>query len=217
MYAVDTGFDIEKVSSERYESYLTGVKFNRLACDPEPTSIDFFDVNSNGRIVTATSSVSGDFICVYSADGEFEYGFNFDSYGDCGVEWSGDDLLVCSVRGALIYELTPDGNIEGVYDILDTEESRAYWRKSIYANKKAVNDKVYELKNDMGILNIVTFSHSQLACTDADGNTEMIIDRNSQQLTVYIACIVGSVLFFGLAVVISYFQYKENYKKSKEN
>ena len=207
--AINTGFVVEKRTDN-----IKVIDFSRISAEPTPLPIDCFDVNDNGKFAIGYSEYSVRYICIYSPEGEFEYGYKFTSSGDWGVEWSGDNLLICILRSAMAYELDSMGNVVDVYDILDTKENRKYWDSVLYSPNRTVNNKIYELKNDMGILNILTSSYSQLICTDGDGNTKMIIDHSSQHFEKIIVCIICFVAIIGLSILMFYYNIKNFYKRN---
>ena len=138
--AINTGFATEKRTNS-----ITLRDFSKLYADPTPRSIVCFDVNDNGKFAIGYSGYTTRYICIYSPEGEFEYGYKFTSHGMWGVEWSEDNLLVCILRSDMIFELDPMGNVVDVYDILDTEENRKYWDSGIFSPNRTVNNKIYEL------------------------------------------------------------------------
>ena len=64
--------------------------------------------------------------------------------------------------------------------------------------KRTVDDTEYTVENNMGILNLVAVSYSQLTVTDADGNKTVIYDVNQFQLGKYITWIFGIGVFIAI-------------------
>ena len=77
-------------------------------------------------------------------------------------------------------------------------ENDAYWRKCVFIRKRTVDDTEYTVENNMGILNLVAVSYSQLTVTDADGNKTVIYDVNQFQLGKYITWIFGIGVFIAI-------------------
>ena len=201
--AINTPFSVEEKSSEEQEQFISNIGFVALSSEPERTSFVCFDVNESHMIAVGFDIGEKKQICVYSPSGEFQYGYRFNCSGSFGVEWdkTSENLFIYFVRSDVAIEVTPQGEIIAVCEILNTKENNSHWIYSVSAKERVVGDKRYIAKNNMGFLNFFASSYSQLSVESNTGETVTIIDNNSSQLVTYIAGFVGIILF--AIVVIS--------------
>ncbi len=140
-------------------------------------------------------------ICVYTSQGEFLYGYKFDTSGAFYVEWDGQNINLYKVRSGLIMSIDPDGNILDVKSVQNTYENSIYNHKVLESKKRIVGNTTYVFRNNMGILNRIASSYSQIVITDAEGAESVIYDVNSMQLARMIIA-VSVILFVVVYVVI---------------
>ena len=198
--AMNTGFATEEKPVEEQKRFIANIDLTLITVEPSASSIVCFDVNEDHMIAVGLASSGNErTICVYSQDGAFQYGYKFLSYGSFGLEWDGDNLLIYFVRSDVALEVAPTGEVITVQEITNTKENNSYWQHFVEAKKRTVGDKEYWLQNDMGPLNLIAFSYSQLVVRD-DGGTRIIIDVNDEQLTKYIAGTTAIILGAILAV-----------------
>lgn len=85
---------------------------------------------------------------------------------------------------------------------------------SAYATKRTNNNKTYEIRNDMGPLNIFSFNYSQLLITDQNGDVKIIYDVNSYQITKYIIIIIIIISIIVFIIIPTIYKlYKDGKKK----
>ena len=178
--AAETAFITQPMSDEIVENYLENVHIVFMSVEPQKRSIQCFDVNENGLIAIGTSDSMEKWVCVYDADGVYQYGYKCESYGSICVEWDGDVLGICFVRSDVVVKVTSDGKIVSVLKITDCNENSEHWRE-IDRKYKIINGRKYAIQNDMGILNYVASSYSQVQITEANGETRIIYDVNTDQ------------------------------------
>ncbi|MBQ9744295.1 MAG: hypothetical protein IJW19_04130 [Clostridia bacterium] len=195
------GFVTESVTEEEKNTVLKNISISKITKEPERQPIECFDVNENGEIAIGIYTTKEKIICIYSDDGTFQYGYKFYTSGNFGVELKESNLYIYLVRSDIAIGIAPSGEIIEMSKIQNTSENNSYWNNYVSSNKRIVGDKVYILKNDMGIFNLFSPSYSQLIVQDGNGNQNIIYDVNSSQLTKNIIILL-SILAFS-AIVIS--------------
>ena len=181
---------------------LEAAGFTWLEEPPRKFAIQCFDVNADGLIAIGTQKGETKIISVYDSHGGYRYGFSCQDRGDFGLEWEGDDILVYSVRSDLAFRVNPAGEVEEVREILNTEENYAHWRQEVSAAERSLGTDRYYLRNNMGILNILGASYSQLVVAHGDGTEEVLYDVNSELLMIRIAWLLFAILFVWIVVSI---------------
>ena len=82
-------------------------------------------------------------------------------------------------------------------------ENNTYLNNNIYTNQRVWGDTVYKLRNDMGILNMVTSSYSQLIAVYSTGEEIILYDVNSDQLIKHlIVCGIIAVMILTITVIV---------------
>ncbi len=210
-FAVNTDFSTETLSEQDMEVFLDNVNISLLTEEPAKQSIVCFDVRDDRTFAVGFSGLDDDIIAVYNVKGDFEYGYNFKSTGDFGLEWDNDRINIYFVRGDIAVSVNAIGEVENTLKIQNSIENNSYWNK-ILSNKRIVDDTEYTLKNDMGILNLFASSYSQLVATNIDSEELVLYDVNSTQLVSTVAIIIFGVLLFGFSILIIVSFYKRKYK-----
>lgn len=201
--AINTGFSTEELSAEDIETVLANVNISVFTEEPKKQAIKRFDINEDGLIALGFDSSNYKTVCIYTSDGEFLYGYNFETRGTFGVEWNKNILIIHLVRSDVSIAVNQNGEVEGIAKIQNTSENNDYWRNSIFLSSKKVNNNTYTIKNDMGLFNMVASSYSQLVVTDEDGTETILYDVNSEQYIKTAVCTCGVFLWFTLALIFS--------------
>lgn len=157
-----------------------------------------FDVSENGRILLG---FKGNKVAVVDENKVLNF-FEFSNDGSFYVQWKDNNILLLLVRGSIIVEFSQDGQLINMIEVDDNSiQNNSLWNQ--IAQKKHINigQSSYCIKNNMGILNFFTSSYSQLLKTDSNGNSTVIYDVNSAQMTKTIILFVTVIIF--MATVIS--------------
>ena len=171
-------------------------------------------LNEKGNIAVGSSDFLKRIIKIYSEDGAFQYGFEFETAGKFGLEWDNDNILIYNVRGNIVISVDSKGDVVAVDKIADTINNQLYWKNTVYATKRTNNNKTYEIRNDMGPLNIFSFNYSQLLITDQNGDVKIIYDVNSYQITKYIIIIIIIISIIVFIIIPTIYKlYKDGKKK----
>lgn len=200
--SVNMAFSTEDVTEERQKTFLSNLHITFLQEEPKNKSIVCFDVNEEGLIALGFSTSNNKMICIYTIEGIFQYGYSFNAAGNFGVEWNGDEITIYFVRSDIAATITPKGEIIKILKIQNTSENDYYWRHSVFAKERIVGDSTYIIRNDMGPLNIITSSFSQLVVIDKEEHISVIYDVNSTQLLKYIVIIITLFLLISIAVSV---------------
>ena len=195
VHAMEIGFTTENMSEDDKENFISNVNITVLHSEPQKRGIKCFDVNDNGLIAIGTSNSEQKTISVYTADGDFQYGYTFHSSGSFGLEWDSDNLIIYWVRGGVAVCVNREGEIIDVAGIEDSVENNTYWNHSVFAKKRTVGEYTYVLKKDGFI-----FAYTQLAITNGDGKESVFYEVSSEQFAEWIVIIIGIVVFIGIVV-----------------
>ena len=204
--AVNTGFKTNQLPDE--EKYVLVSNINILPIDQEPVkkTISCIDVNENRLIAIGQNTSDRKTICIYSNDGVFQYGYNFNCSGDFGVEWDNENLNIFLVRSSVIVSVTPKGEIVDVFEVQNTIENNSYVNNFIHSTKRTVGDIEYSIRNNLGILNFVASSYSQVIIQDDTGAESVIYDVSSMQLSNMMVTIIFVCGFVLIAVAVIVWQ-----------
>ena len=179
VFAMDTGFTTEPMSEEDTNTFLKNTNISLLTREPQRKAIECFDVREDGMIAIGF----GSYVCIYSSDGVFQYGYSFETNGKIGVELNESALNIYFVRSDVAVAVNPKGEIRSVETIQNTTQNNSYWNHSVYLTKRKIGEMEYVLQNDMGPLDFFASSYSQLAIIEGNGKTRIIYDVNSEQVS----------------------------------
>ena len=205
--AMHTGFKTNELSSEEKDMFISNI--NVLSIDEEPVkkAITCFDVNSNHLIAVGQNSSDRKTICIYSGEGDFQYGYTFNCSGDFGVEWDEENLNIFFVRSSVIVSVTPKGEVLDAFEVQNTIENNSYVNHFIHATKTEIDNYEYYIRNNMGLLNLFAPSYSQIIVKDSTGAESIIYDVSSMQLTKTIVTISLICVFVIVAVAVVIWQF----------
>ena len=180
--AMNTGFQTESITNDNQETFTSYANFSLILEEPVKSGITCFDVNEKEILAVGQGSGEAKTVCIYSSDGIFMYGYTFQCTGNFAVEWDNDKLNIYFVRSDIIASLTEDGTIVDVKRVQDTIPNNSYRNDLLYTTRQVVGGNTYLIKNDMGILNVIATSYSQVVRIHSNGTTKIIYDINSTQL-----------------------------------
>ncbi len=199
--ALNTGFSVVDISEEEQEKIEGNLQLTPITSEPIKYPVACFDMREDGMLVIGCETgLDKQTICVYH-QGEFQYGYTFKSAGAFGVEWDGDLINLCFVRGDLVVSFDVNGQILQISKIEDTYANSSYW-DDVLAKEKSVQGQIYAIQNDLGILNMFAINYSQLTSTNADGQTTVLYDAPTIAFAVSLLITV-LVLVLVVAVVVS--------------
>ena len=118
------------------------------------------------------------------------------------------------VRGNVIIELTTDGEI---VDIIKTDTDNVLnnqlWR-NMQNNEIKINDSLYTARNNMGILNFLSSTYSQIVKCNNSEET-IIFDVNESQTMDNLQLLVLIVLMFTVVPMIVFKANKNKFSSDK--
>ena len=205
--AMHTGFKTNELSSEEKNMFISNVNVLSIDEEPEKKTITCFDVNSNHLIAIGQNSSDRKTICVYSGEGDFQYGYTFNCSGDFGVEWDEENLNIFFVRSSVIVSVTPKGEVLDAFEVQNTIENNSYVNHFIHATKTEIDNYEYYIRNNMGLLNLFAPSYSQIIVKDSTGAESIIYDVSSMQLKKTIVTISLICVFVIVAVAVVIWQF----------
>ena len=212
--------ETEKMSENEKAVFLGNIDIDFFYTEPVKDSIRCFDVNSRGDIAIGTQKETDKTICIYSPDGNFKYGYSFKTDGSFGLELTANLLKIYYVRSGAAVSIDFDGNIQDVARISNTLENDSYWHDVVRATRKNEGDYQYVLKNDIGLLGILTPTYSQLHVIDNTGNEVIVYDVNSAQYLNVLLTFLGTILFVildGISITEELIKMSHQEKKIHQN
>ena len=199
--AMNTSFVTEELSEEEKNEFLSHVGIWRLTIEPEKKGIRNFDVNEKGMIAISQLTDGDKMVCIYSSDGTFLYVYAVECNGFINAEWDGECIVIQVICGEILVSLDPDGNVLDVRKIERSDIRNRDADKKMRSTRRVVGDTTYLIRNDMGILNWIAASYSQIVVMDASGAETIIYDVNSAQLVKILTILIAAFVFVSMAVV----------------
>lgn len=200
--AMNTRFSTKSLPEQEKSVFLDNIDLSLTKEQPKNIAIACFDVNENG--LYAIGQKSGDYksVCIYSPDGHYQYGYNFNCSGSFGIEWDDDIINIYFARSDIIIAIDQEGEVVDVAKVENTTANNTYINHFIYSTKRTLGDTTYVLRNNMGIFNFFASSYSQLIATNTTGNTIMLYDVNSTQFAKILITFVTVCIFILVAVLV---------------
>ena len=207
VFAMNTGFSTEELSEKDRSTFASNINISVLKEKPVDRAIECFDVSENGMIAIGQDGIEEKVLCVYSSDGEFQYGYTFNCTQSFGVEWDGQDINIYFVRSDVLLTVNKEGEIIDIVKVQNTTENNTYRNYMLCSTERTSGDTKYTIRNDMGFLNAFSSSYSQLIVTKSTGEEIILYDVNSDQLTKTLTVFILAVIFFLLAVGVITWQF----------
>lgn len=161
-----------------------------------------FDVSDNGLVALATTDRK---ILVMDNSGQLLKTFSFISDGSYYIQWNNDNLVLYIVRGEKSIEFTMESECVSVSK-LSVAEANKIWNQLDQLKKIVVDDNIYEVKSEMGIINNVLFSseYTKLVKADLDGNTIVLYNVSQKDIgdTSFIVLLILSFVVLIIIVIV---------------
>lgn len=200
--AMNTGFSTESLSEDDIDTFLKNVNISMLEDEPQKKTIECFDVNENGAIAVGFSGSENKTVCIYTSDGNYQYGYSFECYGSFGVELDKNILLIYFVRSDVAIAVNPMGEVEDILKIQNTIENTSYWNNCVFSTRRKIGDTEYILKNDLGVFNLFASSYSQLIVINTNGEESIVYDVTSDHFFNMVTISIGALVLVCLAVAV---------------
>ncbi len=189
------GFKTIPLSSEEIELIWDNLDVKVLNLDfgrETNKAIVSFDVSRDERILLA---LENNRVCILD-NNKILNCFSFNDNGSYYVKWNGDNYLLFLVRSSLIIELTPDLQLINIF-LTDTDDvnTSKLWR-NINQKEISINDNKYILRNQMGPLNIISVSYSQLIKIDNMKNELILYNVNTERSIKMYVFLIFIIIFF---------------------
>ena len=199
--AMNSGFSTQPLTDRETNLFISNIDLSLLTEEPSRNPIECFDVSTDQKIAIGQNDSNKKIVCVYSNNGVFQYGYKFNCSGSFGIEWDNQNLNIYFFRSDAIMSVAPDGAVLDVRMVENTINNNDYRNAFIHATQRSVGDKTYVIRNDMGVLNHLASSYSQLVASDSTGET-ILYDVGSAQLVRHLAGLAGSLIAVLLAAII---------------
>ena len=192
--AINTGFSTEPVTDDDSERFIKNINLSTLTSEPKKKPIVCFDVSDDEMIAIGCGTSTNKTVCIYTSDGDFQYGFRFECDGTFGVELDGDVLLIYFVRSDIALGLTSDGEIHSISKIENSKENNSYWNYEVFSTKREVNGKTYTIKNKNRFT--LASTYSQLIIDDNNEKTVFYDASQIQSFVITIQIVLICVIIF---------------------
>ena len=212
IFAISNEFETESFNQSREEEVLSRINISLLTEEAEKWPIECFDVNENGMVVLGLADPgfhsSRNYLYVYSSDGVFQYGYSFETAGSFYVEWNQDNIEIYFVRSNIVVILNPQDQTKRAVEITFDTEVNSYINNVLSAREREVGDTKYIIQNDMGVLNLIASSYSQVLVVNGE-ETITIYDINSTVMTrviikIVTVCLMACLVILGLLIQCLY-------------
>lgn len=210
-FAIDTGFSTAPISQSEQDYLITVSCISFFKQEPIIQPFQYFDINEKGWIALGVDTPLIKTVCVYSDENEFQYGYRFVDCGTYRMEWSGDTILIYTVRGDIIYVLNDQGDCTEVLEIEDAHQSQDYWRELIKNPKTIQENTYYARQNSNATLNVLLrllphslfYPYFQIVKTDVHG-VESVIYSATDQIDDFIFRWIQLALLTAVLVILAY-------------
>ena len=155
--------------------------------------ITCFDVRADGYVVLGFDYADRKKVCVYDAEMKYLYGYEFYSSGSYGVGWENNYVALYLVRSDLVVLLDDKGRYVNMMEIVDCERNQTYWDNVVFSDFRYSGNKIYGLRDNMGVLNALASSHSQLVAVEMDGSETILYNANDYHTFSIIAILIGII------------------------
>ena len=201
-FAINTNFSISSIQEDEKNTIIDNLGISLILEEPSKKSIQCFDVNDDGMIALGHKNFNDAIISVYDSNGIFKYGYGFKYNASFGIEWNNDYINIYLIRSDILVVLDTDANVVDVVAVHNTVENDRYKNDCIFSSEKMVGDTKYALRNNMGILNFISTSYSQLVKTSSNGEEIVLYNVNNFQLIKTIVVVCFAIAFVALAIYV---------------
>ena len=198
--AMNTGFSTGTLSKNDIETFIENVNISILENEPQRQAIECFDVDEEGTIAIGYSDSQNKTVCIYTNNGDFQYGYSFECSGKFGIEIHNRVLNIYFVRSGVIASVNPSGEVLDIKEVQDTTENNSYYYRFFRVAERTVGDTTYLIRSNMGILNWITASYSQVVVKEFDGTENIIYDASSIQLQRMTIIFIAILLFLAIFI-----------------
>ncbi len=195
-----SAFSYTDIPEKEISNLKENIKIEKLDSFSEEDKRAFscFDISSCGRIVL---KIDNGQVIVLNETGEFLYGYTLQTYGDIGVGWESENVVIYFVRSDIAVVLSEEADILSIKKIANTVENNSYWNQSVYAKKRICGESTYVMKNSHSILDLFG-SGTVLQKEDANGDVSTLYDAsNSFDKSLVISTVVFIVVLCVLATI----------------
>lgn len=204
------GFETENLSENEINQIWQNIN---VTSSPDSVSLDSirlpivsFDVSENGMILLGFKENK---VAVIDENKVLNF-FQFSNDGSFYVQWKDNNILLLLVRGSIIVEFSLNGQLVNMIQADDSStQNNTLWNQIAKKDHVNIGEVTYCVKNDMGLLNIIAPSYSQLVKTDADGNMVTIYDVSSAYTTKFVTIFIAMILFVVFVVLFLILQFKK--------
>ena len=159
-----------------------------------------FDVNDDGRILLA---LENDQLAVLDQNGTQLYRFTFSESGSYYVQWKGEHILLFSVRGDLLFELTLDGDLVSAASIKRSTDNTIILDDVQHRTEIQRNGVTYRVTKDKGIVGLFQgYTYDRLCRVSENGTEEEIAAVSEGELQKHTPTILPIIFLICVPLII---------------
>lgn len=211
--AMDTGFKTDRVDENDKQIFISNIDLSLIREEPEKNTITCFDISESGLIAVGTKNLNKKLVMVYTSDGHFEYGYEFNCSGSFGIEWDAENIIIYFVRSDIAASFDKAGDNVELKKIQNTIENTSYWNNDVFCTQRTINNSLYYMNNENGLFSIAMPSYSQITKVDSDGNSEIIYTCGNNQVLKFVIIFIIIVVFVILITKVVFLQFIKLKKK----
>ena len=213
--ALNTGFKTDCVDENDKQIFISNIDLSLIREEPEKNAITCFDISESGLIAVGTKNLNKKLVMVYTSDGHFEYGYEFNYSGSFGIEWDDDNIIIYFVRSDIAASFDKAGDNVELKKIQKTIENTSYWNNNVFCTQRTINNSLYYMNNENVLFSIAIPSYSQITKVDSNGNSEIIYTCGNNQVIKFVMVFIIIVVFVVLAIRIVFLQFIKLTKEIK--
>ena len=200
-FAMNTGMKTQDVTESRAESILSNINLHKSTNIIADLPIECFDVNEDGFVAIGFANYSKKYINVYSTDGEFQYGYVFDSEGSFALEWDNENIIIYFARSSVLISFDKDANFIEMKEATNDFDNNTYMNHKLFAKKIEAAGAVYTLEHSIKLFNFLSSNAAKIVC-QKNGTESVVLTMNDNGYNKMVLKNLLWVLFSIVAVII---------------
>ena len=212
---MNTKFKTDRVDENDKQIFISNIDLSLIREEPEKNAITCFDISESGLIAVGTQNLNKKLVMVYTSDGHFEYGYEFNCSGSFGIEWDDDNIIIYFVRGDIAASFDKAGDNVDLKKIQNTIENTSYWNNDVFCTQRTINNNLYYMNNGNRLFSVAMPSYSQITKVDPDGNSEIIYTCGNNQVLKFVMIFIIIVVFVILITKVVFSQFIKLKKEIK--
>ena len=215
--AIATELETEELDEERIAELMLLYQFERVDEQNFRHGFHCYSVNERGDYALGFDLDPNAYIQVYDAQGNYLYGYQFDSPKAFGIVLKNESFVIYTTNIAI--HLSENGDLLDMKLVPSSAENLYYRRNVITARKQIVNECVYMAEHSLSNSESILWStYTRLVRTDADGKVTVLCE-GTDYLSIVICCILSLpvvLTFVGGIVILHIVRKRKKERKTRQ-